>query len=302
MVSGTSTNLGKYTTGTVMAKKEGEENSINTDYYFTDNEFVPNMQLKVVAGNLQLKTVDSTERYVVLNEKAAALLKLCSPQSAIGQSIAMDDSTKVTVSAVVKDFYFRSFSFPITPMLLRYNPQEFKYLNIRVASSANKDYIVDRIAQIWKKTNSGQPFVYGWLDKEIYDENLQWSTISFLGFLAIMTISIACLGMLGIAVYTTETRKKEIVIRKVLGAEIRTIVILLSKTFIKLVFIAGLIALPIGYVLGYIFLNFFANRVNIGAGTLSLAFASVLLLVILTISSQIIKVAKANPANGLRND
>ncbi|MEX6685960.1 ABC transporter permease [Danxiaibacter flavus] len=302
LVSGTSTNLGKYTTGTVRTKKEGDENIIDADYYFTDNDFVPDMQLKVLAGNLQLKTTDSTERYVVINEKAAALLKLGSPRSAVGQTILMDDSARVTVSAVVKDFYFRSFSFPITPLLLRYNPQEFKYLNIRVAPSANKDYIVDRIAQLWKKTNTGQPFVYGWLDKEIYDENLQWSTISFLGFLAIMTISIACLGMLGIAVYTTETRRKEIVIRKVMGAEIRSIVLLLSKAFIKLVFIAGLIALPIGYVLGYIFLNFFANRVSIGAGTLSLAFLSVFLLVILTISSQIIKVANANPATGLRNE
>ncbi len=302
IVSGTSTNLGKYTTGTTKAKKEGEENTIDADYYFTDNDFVPDMQLKVLAGNIQLKTLDSTERYVVINEKAVALLKLGSPQAAIGQSVIMADSTKVTVSAVIKDFYFKSFSFPITPLLLRYNPQEFKYVNIRVAPSVNKDYMIDRVAQMWKKANPGQPFVYGWLDKEIYDENLQWSTISFLGFLAIMTISIACLGMLGIAVYTTETRRKEIVIRKVLGAEIRGIVFLLSKTFMKLVIIAGLIALPVGYVLGYIFLNFFANRINIGAGTLSLAFLSVLLLVILTISSQIIKVANANPANGLRTE
>jgi putative ABC transport system permease protein len=123
-----------------------------------------------------------------------------------------------------------------------------------------------------------------------------------LGFLAIITITLACMGLLGMVVYNTETRKKEIGIRKVMGASVAAIMTLLSRNFMRLVIIAGLIALPISYGLSYFFLNIFANRINIGFGILTVSFLGMLLLSLITIGSQIYKVAIANPVDALKSE
>ena len=100
----------------------------------------------------------------------------------------------------------------------------------------------------------------------------------------------------------TETRRKEIGIRKVMGASIPAIMILLSRNFVKLVLIAGLIALPVSYLLSYFFLNAFANRINIGVGLLSVSFLGMVFISLITIGSQIYRVAMANPVKALRTE
>jgi putative ABC transport system permease protein len=102
--------------------------------------------------------------------------------------------------------------------------------------------------------------------------------------------------------YTTETRRKEIGIRKVMGAGVYTIMLLLSKGYLKLVFIAGAIALPVSYLAGWFFLNIFANRISIGAGMLAGGFMGLLLLVILTIGIRIYRIAATNPVTSLRTE
>ena len=110
------------------------------------------------------------------------------------------------------------------------------------------------------------------------------------------------MGLLGMVVYNTETRKKEIGIRKVMGASVPAIMGLLSKNFVKLVIIAGFIALPISYGLSYFFLNIFANRISIGFGILTISFISMIVISLITIGSQIYRVAVANPVNALRTE
>jgi putative ABC transport system permease protein len=103
-------------------------------------------------------------------------------------------------------------------------------------------------------------------------------------------------------IYTTETRRKEIGIRKVMGAGVATIISLLSRNFLKLLFIAGAIALPIAYLLGYFFLNIFANRITIGIDILLISFSAMLLVALITIGTQIYRVAIANPVESLRSE
>jgi putative ABC transport system permease protein len=146
------------------------------------------------------------------------------------------------------------------------------------------------------------PFKSSWLKDDLYERQAAWGTVSMLGFLAFMSITIACLGLLGMVIYNTETRRKEIGIRKVMGASVATIVGLLSKSFLKLVLIAGAIAIPIGYCCAFFFLNIFANRVNIGIGTLLLSLLGMLLIVMITIGSQVFKAAVANPVKSLRTE
>ena len=129
-----------------------------------------------------------------------------------------------------------------------------------------------------------------------------WTTISMLGFLAIISVTLACLGLLGMVVYNTETRRKEIGIRKVMGASVTAIISLVSRSFIRLVILAGLIALPLSYLLGYFFLNLFANRVSMGFLVLLLSFAGMLLLSLLITGSQVYKAAAGNPVESLREE
>lgn len=117
-----------------------------------------------------------------------------------------------------------------------------------------------------------------------------------------MAIFIACLGLLGVVMYAIETRIKEIGIRKVIGASVSSLTLLLSRDFFKLLLIAGAVALPIGYWIGNMFLQEYIYRINIGFGLLSLGFAITLLLGLTIISSQTIKAARANPVDSLRNE
>jgi putative ABC transport system permease protein len=300
LASAASNNPGHSSSGRIQVKKQTGDQPIAMDYFDVDKNFISNLNLSLLAG----KTFDETkssgeESDVILNETSLSLLKLKSPAEAVGQMIVLNDSTYVRVTGVIKDFYFRGLDQRIAPMLLRNRPQEFSVLNVSTTSTNNKA-LIQSIEKIWKKSNPHQPFEYSWLKDELYQKKSAWGTISMLGFLAIIAITLACLGLLGMVVYNTETRKKEIGIRKVMGASVAEIITLLSKNFLKLVMISGLIALPVSYVLCYMFLNIFANRINLGFGLLAFSFIGMLLLSLLTIGSQIYRVAISNPVNSIR--
>jgi putative ABC transport system permease protein len=126
--------------------------------------------------------------------------------------------------------------------------------------------------------------------------------ISMLGFLGFMTATIASLGLLGLVVYTIETRRKEISIRKIIGANVRQVITLLSESFIQLLVLSGIVALPIGYLLSKLFLANFANQVVITLWDLLLCFGLLLLLGMTTILSQTWKASVENPAKNLRSE
>ena len=237
---------------------------------------------------------------MILNETAIHSLNFKTPANAIGKTIWLNDTAQVSIAGVLKDFHFQTLAVQLGPLVLRYQPQAFNSLLVK--TSAANTTIVSEIEKIWKNIYSQQPFKSSWLKEDQYERQAAWSTVSMLGFLAFMTITIACLGLLGMVIYNTETRRKEIGIRKVMGASVAAIISLLSKSFLKLVIIAGLIALPIGYVCGFLFLGIFANHVDIGFDSLIFSFLGLLVLVLITISSQIFRVATANPVKSLRTE
>jgi putative ABC transport system permease protein len=156
------------------------------------------------------------------------------------------------------------------------------------------------MTKIWKTIKPGIPFEYSWLKDALYARESAWGTVSILGFLAFIAITISCLGLLGMVMYAAETRRKEIAIRKVMGASITSMVLLLSRGFIKLILIAGAIALPLSYVAGFLFLNIFANRIAIGLDIFASGFLGLLVLALLTIGTRVYRSAAANPVNNLR--
>lgn len=300
-VSATSDNLGKSASGTLNVKQLPADVAIHMRYYDVDENFVDNMQLKMIAGDALSPNVNDEEKAVLINEKALAALKIPIASDAIGKTIMLDDSIKVQVAGVIKDFHFEGFENTIKPMVFRNRERSFNYMNVKTSvSEADAASLIASVKSTWKKMNPNQALSYDWFDRQFYESKLASGTVSMLGLLSMMGITIACLGLLGMVVYTVEGRIKEISIRKVLGASVATIMRLLSKSFLKLVLLSMLIAAPIGWICGYAFLQIFAVRVSIGAGILTLACGAVLLMALLVIGSQVIKVAKANPANNLR--
>ena len=293
--------FGRNSSGSILAKLQTEKEPVKIDYYDVDRNFIATMGLKLATGqNFPADVNETKEQFVIINERAARVLGFKTAADAIGKTISLNDSTEVRVAGVMKDFHFQSLAVPLSPLLLRYRPQAYNVLLVKT-TAINKTLPAE-IEAIWKRTNPAQQFKSSWLKEDLYKRQSAWGTVSMLGFLAFMTITIASLGLFGMVIYNTETRRKEIGIRKVMGASVTTIIGLLSKSFLKLVVIAGLIALPIGYVCGFLFLNIFANRVEIGFGSLVFSFLGLLLIVMVTISSQILKVATANPINSLRTE
>lgn len=297
-VSASSDNPGKDVTGTTSVNLQPGQQPIGMDYYFTDRNFISNMQLRLLAGS---NFPANGERYVIVNEKALAQLKLSSPAEAVGKAIWLNDTLSLQIAGVIKDFYHRGVDLPYRPLLLRYAPQEFRFLQVRTAAD-QPAALVAQLETVWKKYNPGESFSWSWWKEDQFKGQSAMDTVSMLAFLAFMAITIACLGLLGIVIYNTETRRKEIGIRKVLGAGVASVIILLSRKFLKLVFIAGCIAIPISYLAGYFFLNIFANRISPGVGIMLSGFAGILALAMLTIGAQVYKVAVANPVDSLRTE
>jgi putative ABC transport system permease protein len=298
-ISGTSSNLGRRTAGDVAVKPAKDKDPIYMEFYDVDPNFINNMRLTLLAGKtLDDNTVDR-ETEVVISDLARKILQFKTPSEAIGQIVLINDTTEVRIAGVLKDFYYRGLETQFGPMILRHRPEEFKYLHVKTSTAGDKAMMAS-IEKIWNQIYPTKPFEATWLYDEIHTRKGAWDQVSMLGFLAIITVTLACMGLLGMVVYNTETRKKEIGIRKVMGASVPAIMALLSKKFMKLVMIAGLIALPISYGLSYFFLNIFANRISIGFGIMTISFMSMIILSLITIGSQIYKVAISNPVNALR--
>ncbi|MEO6723262.1 MAG: ABC transporter permease [Ferruginibacter sp.] len=300
-VSATSDNMGKFASGSVRVKQQPADEPVHMRFFDVDEDFVSNMQLKIIAGNNLRPTSGSTEMQILINEKALPTLKIKNAGEAIGKVILLDDTTKVQVAGVVKNFHFEGFEFAIAPLVFRSREQAFNYVNIKTSvDEADAATLVASLRSTWKKFNPHDEFSYSWFNKQFYESKAAEGTVSMLGLLAFMGITIACLGLLGMVVYTVEGRIKEVSIRKVMGASVATIMSLLSKSFLKLVVIAVLIATPIGWICSYMFLQIFAERVTIGFSILSIACSFILLLALVVIGSQVFRVARANPANNLR--
>ncbi|HVU96504.1 MAG TPA: ABC transporter permease [Puia sp.] len=299
-VSAMSANFGIGRAGsTRVALGTSDKEPIQVDDYFVDHETAPMMNLKFVAG-ADFSDGKSTEKenYILINEMTARTLGFKDISDAVGKDVRIDDSTMVQIKGIVKDFYFRGPGIFISPLVLRRKAHSYNILNVRVANSASD--VVRQLEIAWKKIYPHQVFSCYRLDKELKDRNNQTATISLLGFLALTTITIGSLGLLGLVVYTVEVRKKEISLRRVIGARVDQILALVSKGFVRLLLISGCISLPIGYVLAILFLQNFANRSSFGIIQLLSCFGFLLLIGLITILSQTWEAAKMNPAPNLR--
>lgn len=269
--------------------------------YSADANFIENMQLHFVAGaNLPAAGRDTGKgRFVVINEKAVQTLGLNDAKAAIGKTILVD-SSEMLVAGVVKNFSFMQYELPVVPLVLDYDPQAFHLLSLQVEPGVQPQQLANALQGIWKRIYPYEPFEYAWYEQQLYENYLGNEDLKLFYTLVGVVFVIAALGLLGIVTYNTEKRTREVGVRKVMGAGVAQVMGLLSWSFLKLLLIAAVIAMPLGAFLGLLFLNIFTYHASLGVWIFLLSAGCLFLTGVLTIGIQTYRAAMANPAKILR--
>jgi putative ABC transport system permease protein len=266
-----------------------------------DFDYLKTYGLEIVEGrNISSEfSTDSSDAYLI-NETAVRDLMLENP---IGTTIqATDGHGPGKIVGVVKDFHYRSLHKKIEPLVLRHDQNNMWCMSVKFSDGALKEGLA-AVESEWKKIVPDYPFNYEFVDDTIArqykaDQNTGVLLTSF----SALAIIIACLGLLGLTAFMTEQRKKEIGVRKVLGASVASVVLLLSKDFSKLIIIAFVIVVPIAWYAVNQWLNDFAYKAEISPLVYLGAGLSILIVAFSSMAYQSIKAAVVNPSDTLRNE
>lgn len=301
---------------TIKIKNQGNTDDHQVAYMIgADKDFLSTFGITLSDGRNFDSPVDSSS--IIINETAAKLLNIKESSNQVveipawsngGTFVPLNDENKPfkpRVIGIVKDFHFQSLRKKIQPLILAYNQnpiQVIDYYSVRIAAT-NIQGTLEKLKAIMIANDDGDPFEYHFLDEQlaqfyVEDERRQ----ALLGWVAVATIFIACLGLFGLATFSTEQRVKEIGVRKVLGASVLNLVSLLSLDFIKLVLIANVIALPIAWWATTRWLQEYAYHIELKWWMFALATASAIVIAVATISQQAIRAARANPVKSLRTE
>jgi len=273
-----------------------------TQFKWADAEYFKLYSMKFVAGG-PYENGDSVHGYVV-NEVLLSKLGIRDPKEAIGKYINIwDDKTKFApIVGVVKDFNYKSLYDKVETAILQIYPDAAWKVAVKI-NTANANNTINYIKNVWDKFSPDFPIEYKFLDENFERMyNAEDKLKSLLSIFTSMAIFIGCLGLFGLAAYAAERRRKEIGIRKVLGATTKGVVLLLSKDFIRLVIISLFIASPIAWYFMNKWLQDFAYRIGIPWWVFIAAGITAALIALATISFQAIKAALANPVKSLRSE
>ncbi len=268
-----------------------------------DHDFIETMNMTVVQGRGFSKdyATDASEACII-NEAAVKAMEIESPVGKRFSAPAHEGMRDYTIIGVVKDFHFRPLHDEIDPLVMFIAPEKFNFLCIRVRSDiSDLPGTLGYIESVWNKFTPSFPFKYNFLDStfdKLYKS--EQKTGSVFGYFTFLAIFISCLGLFGLASQMTEMRTKEIGIRKVFGASVSGITLLLSKDFLKWVVVANVIAWPTAYFAMNKWLQNFAYRTSFGIEIFFLSGLLALVIALITVSFQSIKAAVADPVDSLR--
>jgi putative ABC transport system permease protein len=307
-VAGTSSYPGKFYAYDTNFTPEGkrEDEAISCKINLVEPGLIETMGYQVIAGRsfTQNRYAADKDKSVMLNESAARQMGW-KPAEAIGKRIrgSWDKEVNLEVTGVIKDFNYESLYQEIRPMVfITDEPEWFGYAVVQ-AKTENWQRLLNTIEQSWKKHNQTLPFEYAFLQDQLNQQyeadNRFFKTIVYLTAIAIF---ISCLGLYGLAAFTAEQRTKEIGVRKVLGASVSNITLLLSKDFLQLVLLGILIASPLAWYGVNSWLQDFEYRIDVNITIFIAAGIAAILVALFTISFQSIKAALANPIKSLRNE
>lgn len=261
-------------------------------------DFAKTMKLQLLDGREFTKDFADSVSYIV-NESAAKKMGMTEP---VGKSLTFWQR-KGTIVGLVKDFHFNSLHEPIVPLILHYGEEQTWGLILVRTKPGETQPALASLEKLYKKLNPSFPFTYKFSDEEyskLYKSEQVVSKLS--GCFAFLAIFISCLGLLGLAIFTAEQKTKEIGIRKVLGASVQGIIMMLSKDFLKLVLIALIIATPLAWYSMNNWLQDYAYRIHINWWIFPLAGVAAMLVTLFTISFQAVRAALSNPVKSLRTE
>jgi len=292
-------------TGSVKWEGSAPEEKIRVETTAVDFNYLELMGFEIAQGRLFSKEHPSdSKEAVVVNETAVKLMGLKNP---IGSSIRISGSEPKQIVGIIKDAHVASMKYPIRPQLYYITSdigeEKMHLWGVILIKINGKDIenSLSSIEAVWDKFNPGYPFDYTFLAEDITKLYRSEKTIGIIfNYFTALAIIISCLGLLGLALLTTEQRTKEIGIRKVNGASVREILMLLNKEYMINVFLSWIIASPIAYFIVDKWLNTFAYKIEISVWVFLLTGLLVLAVALGTVSWQTYKAAKANPIDSLR--
>jgi len=292
--------------GLIIPQGHYEKDNMFAPWLSVDYNYIQTLHMQIVAGRDFSKASghDNLDAFII-NESAVRAFGWGTPQKALGKSMIRGkqaDGKKGYIIGVVKDFDFNSLSNPMEPLVMDVNVPRFTEFAISIQSD-HINQTIQKIKQTWGQIFPQRVFEYSFLDKDIDGQYKDKESFSHLiSSFALAAILLSCSGLFSLAFFLAVKRTKEIGIRKVLGADISSIMVLLSTDFLKMVLLSAVIASPIAGWLVHSWLQGFAYRVSVDWWVFVLATAVAVLVAFITISFQSVKAALTNPVNSLRSE
>ena len=284
---------------------EGTPSSAGTNLYLADADFLNTMKMEMTEGRFLSNLITTDRQAVIINESKARELQA---EDLLNRRMRIwtggEGMELFQIIGIVKDFHYESFHEPINPLVIAMLnglcSWSESYISIRLRTGHIRE-ILPEIRQIWESVVPGLPFGYSFLD-QIYDQQYrnEERTSRVFSIFTLLAIFVACIGLLGLASYTIEQRTKEIGIRKVFGASLQRLIIMLSGEFTRWIALANLIAWPLAYYFMNLWLRGFAYRTEIGLLPFLLSALLMLGITMLTIGYHAVRSARANPIHSLR--
>ena len=284
--------------------EEGKEDAV-FDKLHVDEAFLELLDIKLLAGRNFEKNDPPGKSQVLINKEAVQRMGWGDPERAIGQTLHIGQPEGIipaTVIGVIDNIYSHLIIQKPEPLFLSYEPTQLGIANIKI-SGKNIPETITFLEKTWSELYPEKSIEYEFYEDRL-NQNLSplTSGVSVIGFLTLITIIIMSLGLLGIASYTVEVRKKEIGIRKVMGADTKRILWTLSRSLVQMIFIAVLIGLPLTWFLNHLWLQNLPERVPLNFMNIGLGAISLLSLAFLIVFSQSYRIAQHDPVEVLRSE
>jgi len=277
--------------------KQQTDNGIQTQHWVVDENYIPTLGMKLIAGRNFTQEMHTDSAATIINKAMADKLGFKNP---IGQMVTNGDE-HLRIIGVVDNFYFESVKQQVNPLLMVLGNSN-SIISVKV-NAANMKTALAAISGVWKNFLPNQTMRYNFLDQSYASmyADVQRMEYIFTGF-SVLAIIVACLGLFALAAFMGEQRRKEVSIRKVLGASVANVFALLTGNFLKLVGISLIIAVPLGWLLMNKWLQDYVYRIKISWGIFATAGVAVILIALITICWQALKSAVANPVKSLRSE
>jgi putative ABC transport system permease protein len=281
-----------------------QESAIQMQEWAVDSDYLKTMEMEIVAGRDFNPQYASDSTAMIINEATLPIINVTAEEALgmrISEEIDQENPTYYTIIGVVKDFHYTSLRNNIGALGIQLN-SDAENMAVRM-SGGDYENNISAIENTWNAMAPGQPFDYRFMDEAFnttYEAEQKLSQIFFI--FTMLSIFIACLGLFGLAAFNAEKRTKEIGVRKVLGATVSQISYRLTVDFLKLVGVAIVISLPLGWFAMNKWLEDFSYRIEIGIGIFALAAVLAIVVAIVTVSYQSIKAAVVNPVKSLRSE